>query len=91
MRITASVRPQGLKRGVRTESFYRHIGLKDSPDVRDVVGTLTLSATKGDELQFLAALNKFWRGEGKCSVVIAINGEEYARMDRGADADNCQG
>lgn len=86
MRIGANVRPQGLKRGVSTKAFYKQIGYKDQhgPDVRDVVGTLTLSVTQRDELAFLAAVREFFCSEGAGSLVITLDGKELASMKREA-------
>lgn len=71
MLIQGNIRPRGLKPGVRTETFYKAIGLKDAPDLRDVVGTLTVSATRLDDLAFLAALHRALGGlYGAGKVVI---------------------
>ncbi len=54
------MRPIGVKKGVSTKSFYKAIGYKkpDELDVRDVIGTLTLSATIPSDTTFLAALSQ---------------------------------
>lgn len=86
MRIRANVRPEGLKRGTSTKAFYKAIGYKDEhgPDVRDVVGTLTLTITKRDELSFLASMRKFFCSDAEGSLVITLDGKELAAMRREA-------
>jgi hypothetical protein len=59
MKIIAKVRPMGLKKGVRTEAYYKALGFKkEYVDVRDVVGTLTLSASGPKDIEFLAILHR---------------------------------
>ena len=87
MRVAANVRPRGLRKGVSTKSFYKGIGYKDphGPDVRDVVGTLTLSVTQRPELAFLAAMREFFVTDKPCSLAITIDGKVVEEMTRNND------
>jgi hypothetical protein len=92
MHIKASVRPPGLKRGTTTKAFYKGIGYKDphGPDIRDVVGTLTLGVTRRDELSFLASLREFLVSDQPGSLVITLGGKELASMTRDAEDESQQ-
>ncbi len=84
MHITRKLRPSGLKRGLSTKTFYRNVGVKDeNHDIRDVVGTLILSATRPTELSFLADLGAFFCSDKKMALVITdADGKEVASMRR---------
>lgn len=82
MQIIANVRPKGLKRGISTKRFYKLLGFKDEsgPDVRDVVGALTLSARQPSEFIFLAELRKALVSHTSASIVVTVDGKETTRM-----------
>lgn len=91
MIIRCSTRPRGLKRGTRTEAFYKAIGYKATygPDIRDVVGTLTLSACRSSETLFLAALARVLAGDNAGSIVIIEeDGKESGRWESKPDSDS---
>lgn len=87
MRIRASIRPQGLRKGLTTKAFYKGICYKNpfGPDVRDVVGTLIMSATRNSDLAFLAAVHQFFITDKAASISIVIDGKEAASMSREAE------
>lgn len=85
MRVEASTRPKGMKKGLRTEAFYKAIGYESEcgPDVRDVVGTLTLSVTRANEIFVLAELFNFYRTDAQeKKLTITIDGKETCVVER---------
>ena len=91
MHIEAKLRPRGLKKGVRTEAFYKAIGYKSEygPDVRDVVGCLTLSATQKDDFLILAQLFKYYRTHDKPrSLTINIDGEGVLHIENKGETES---
>lgn len=88
MLIKASTRPLGLKPGTKTEAFYKASGYKDphGPDIRDVVGTLTLSARSKVEFILLRDLYRFFADPGLGNLTITINENEIT-YERPAETD----
>jgi len=93
MRIRASVRPGGLRRGVTTKKWYQALGLKDMHciDLRDVVGKLELNATGKEDTKVLTMLHKCLAGfpnpEGYVLKIFDKSGEEVASTDALGDAE----
>jgi hypothetical protein len=94
MRITASTRPRGLKKGLTTKKFYRDfLGYKkdEHPDIRDTVGKLELSATCGnDTLLFASLFRLFGRydlGQEAKLVIYDKDGEMLIQYERNLKAE----
>jgi hypothetical protein len=88
MLIKASTRPLGLKRGVRTEAFYKAAGFKDRPDLSSVVGTLTLSARHATEFRLLRDLYEFFANERAGNLTIRSDqGETVYESERPRESD----
>lgn len=89
MRISASTRPRGLKKGLTTKKFYHeYLGYKkdEHPDIRDTVGKLELSATCGsDTLLFASLFRLFGRydlGKEAKLVIYDKDGEMLVQYER---------
>lgn len=74
MRITASVRPSGLKRGTTDKKLCKLLGLKETVGLSHICGRLELNATRPVEFEILHAIYEVvmggeWGGGGRISIV----------------------
>jgi len=95
MRISASIRPRGLKKGVSTEKFYReglHYKGEHGPDIRDVVGHLELDAYSGQETLLFAAFYRLFGGynigDETRLVIYDKGGKELFSYERTPEEDS---
>src|ERR1700721_769319 len=88
MHIHASVRPNGLKRGVTDKKLGELLGFKEAVGLTDVCGMLALSATQPREFFFLKELYEAVTPMASTKTsenIVQINGKETARYSYDAD------